>query len=364
MTVTTEIAPDRADLRRSLDRGVAWLEQQLAPDGSFADSEADLVSYYKSLIVFPVCGRHESAERCREFLRGHFLNPDGDLSSGDRKTGLEPRARNLANYMDSWVALGAWLFEDFALAEKVAEHLVESQSPRHGGILTGPRRWSGEPRYDLATTASCGHAFLFCGRHDAARAAGEFLLEALDRQPAPDRGPADRPEGLVLAFDADWRPVEAPTDEERMYYHFDPSRSGERIWIPAIVAAFLCELYEVTGERRHLDAAERYFRFIEYTPEYREGRLANGKAGWSAGLLARTTGREEYRAVLRLIARRVLERQAENGEFQPHDTPSGDGGGPQGADMPHRLERTADLTIWTAEYLRMSAAGLMDGPTG
>jgi hypothetical protein len=340
-------------LRRSVELGIGWVEAQVQPDGSFVGSEHDLAGYYKSILALAVCGRLESAARSRRFLRTHLRGPDGELSSGGAKTGIERMARNLANYMDGWVVIGAWMLEDFEFADEVARRLVEAQNESHGGILTGPERWAGLPRYDLATAASCGRAFLFCGRRDAACAAGEFLVEALDHQVAPDQR-------LDLVFDAGWRVVDTPDQSERTYYRFELLRRGEKVWFPAFSCAFLCELYQVTRDTRHLSAAERYYGFVERTPEFRDGTIANGKSGWSAGLLACATGLDEYRLALRQIARNVLGRQAQDGEFGAAGALGASAPAASTADMPRRLERTAEFTTWTAEFLRMSAAGVMD----
>jgi hypothetical protein len=262
-------------------------------------------------------------------------------------------AQNLANYMDGWVAIGAWLQQDFDLGERVCSRLTQAQSERHGGILTGPAQWSGPPRYDLATAASCGRALLVCGRRDAAHAAGDFLADALTHQ-------RDRARRLDLVFDVHWQALDPPEANARSYYTFDLARRGEKVWFPAFACAFLCELHAVGRDDRHLDAAREYYEFVASTPEFRDGTLANGKSGWSAGLLARATGEQRYRAALRRIAGNVLTRQAPDGEFTAAATnPAATEHAPDG-DMPRRLERTAEFTTWSAEFLRMYTLGLMD----
>jgi hypothetical protein len=366
----TASPPEPAVLRRAVACGIDWVEDQLQPDGSFSGSEHDLAGYYKSMLALAVCGRLESAARCRAFLRVNLRGADGELSSGKVKTGIERMARNLANYMDGWVAIAAWMLEDFELGEEIARRLVQDQSGRHGGILTGPERWAGPPRYDLATAASCGRALLFCGHRDAAYAAGAFLVEALEHQVAPD-------ERLDLVFDDGWGVVAAPDEGERSYYRFELSRRGEKVWFPAFACAFLCELHSVTHDAQHLRAAEAYYGFVERTSEFRDGTIANGKSGWSAGLLTLATGREQYRSALRQIAGNVLTRQADDGEFTAAGAAATAGTATAGtataraastsgstAEMPRRLERTAEFTTWTAEFLRMSATGVMESDAG
>ncbi|MDD5761121.1 MAG: hypothetical protein PHP88_01240 [bacterium] len=357
-------------LAESVHRGVAWLESKTSEDGSFRGCENELAAYYKSLLTFAVCGRIDIGAKSLLYLRTHLLGADGELSSGRSKTSITRMERNLANYIDGWVAIGAWILWDHELAEIVCRNLEKQQSPEHGGVLTGPEKWSGPARYDLSTAASCGRALLVAGHRTAAIAAASFIKEALTHQSDPSRW-------LDLSFDDKWNPLEAPDTSDQTYYRFDLSRRGEKVWFPSFCSAFLCEVYLVTGESIYLDAAESYYNFVARSPEFLDGTIANGKAGWAAGLLARSTRKAEYAAALSRIVPNVLGRQRDDGEFtelpaaraqmpgspaisaavppRPVETP---------AQLGRRLERTAEFTGWTAEYLRMSASGLLRAEEG
>src|SRR5207249_1134245 len=104
----------------------------------------------------------------------------------------------------------------------------------HGGVLTGPERWAGQPRYDLATAASSGRAFLLAGYRDAALATAEFINGALQHQRDPSTG-------LDLSFGGHWEVI-APSDgSDRTYYRFDLTKRGEKVWFAAFPCAVLCE---------------------------------------------------------------------------------------------------------------------------
>lgn len=338
-------------------RGADWLEARLRSDGAFDGCEYDLAGYYKSILTLAVCGRLEAASRCVTYVGRNLRTAAGELAVGDSKTGLGRMQRNLASYMDGWVAIGAWLLEAFELADEVARNLARLQSDRHGGVLTGAEKWAGRPRYDLATAASCGRAFLITGYREEALAAGGFLVEALAHQPDPTSG-------LDLSFDENWRPVGAPDPGELTYYRFDLSRTGEKVWFPAFSCAFLCELHQLSADAGHLEAAKEYFGVIRRIPEHAAGTLANGKSGWAAGLLARATGDDCYAAELATIVPNVLARQRADGEFADSIAaaaapPRGNGGAPESpAELGRRLERTAEFSLWSAEYARFEAAGL------
>ena len=238
------------------------------------------------------------------------------------------------------------------------------QSPKHGGVLTGPVKWAGRTRYDLSTAASCGRAFLFAGHRTAAIASADFIVAALTHQSNPSGW-------LDLCFDEEWNRLDAPDPSEQTYYRFDLSKLGEKVWFPAFCSAFLCEMHQATKDLRYLAAAEEYHTFIVRCPEFLSKTIANGKAGWASGLLARSTGKAQYVTALARIVPNVLARQQDNGEFGESPTaqlvasgtvtsttaPAEETVTP--ASLGRRFERTAEFTVWSAEFLRMHAYGLL-----
>ncbi|MGA2531425.1 MAG: hypothetical protein ABSG19_00170 [Candidatus Aminicenantales bacterium] len=353
-------------LHETVNRGIGWLESRTSVDGSFRGCEHELASYYKSLLAFAVCGKIHTGAKSLLYLRTHLRNSDGELASGESKTSISRMGINLANYMDGWIAIGAWLLWDYELAEEVCRRLEAQQSAKCGGVLTGPVKWAGRPRYDLSTAASCGRAFLFAGHRTAAVAAADFIVAALTHQSNPAGW-------LDLCFDEEWNRLDAPDPSERTYYRFDLSRRGEKVWFPAFCSAFLCEMHQAINDPRYLAAAEEYHTFIVRCPEYISGTIANGKAGWASGLLARSTGKPQYAAALARIVPNVLARQRDNGEFGESPTArpasaataASAAAPPEEAETPaslgRRLERTAEFTVWSAEFLRMHAYGLFSG---
>jgi hypothetical protein len=341
-------------LEDRVGRGASWIESQVQPDGSIAHCQDDLAGYYKTLLMLAVCGRLAAASQVKAYVRGHFRDGEGNLASpSGRKTGLTRMERNLANYMDGWIAIGAWLLEDFELADQAATSLLRQQSRGHGSVLTGPEKWSGPPRYGLATAASAGRAFLITGHRHGAMAAADFLIEALEHQ-------SDLSSGLDLAFDQSWTALSAPDPSERSYYRFDSAHRGEKVWFPAFSAAFLCEHHQVSGRGADLEAAQRYFEQIRATPEYADKTLANGKSGWAAGLLAEATEEKEYLEPLPSIIVNVLGRQGRDGQFGAAAEPAPGAERPiDPAELPRALERTAEFTTWSAEFLRFIARGLV-----
>lgn len=345
-------------LQSATQRGSNWITKRQEKNGEFNGCAKELAAYYKALLLFAFCGLHDPGIRCLNYVKQNFLNSKGELCSGDSKTNFLRMQRNLANYMDGWIAIGSWFLGDYEFANSISLLLKSQQNAFHGGLLTGPEKWSGRPRYDLATTASCGRAFFFTGHHNAALKAADFLKEAIKHQ-------SELKSGLDLCFDDEWNRVDCQDPQERTYYRLDATNRGEKVWFPAFSSAFLCEVFQVKKDLAYLEAAKEYFKIIEVTPEFRMGTLANGKSGWAAGLLALATRERKYVKSLRLIVPNVLARQKEDGEFGPsprslatqRNTSEEENNG-SNVPLARRIETTAEFTIWSAQYLRMYSQGL------
>ena len=336
-----------AELKHGMQSGVSWLAARLASDGSFIGCEAELVAHYKAPLAFAVTGQVAEGVSCLTYIRHHLRSPSGELASGDGtiKTAFERNQRNFANYMDGWVAIGAWLLGEFGFAQEIVERLAQDQSPHHGGIPTGPAKWAGSKRYDILTNASACRAFLSTGRLENAERCAQFLCAVV--RPEHQR---DAETVLDMSFSETWDHVEPPMAEERPYYRLDMSTRGERVFCPAFACAVLCEMSLLDRQPEYLSAAERYVRVILSIPEYKDGTLSNGKSGWATGSYGLASGNKDSIVAAHAIVPKVLARQSPDGGFASAT----------GADMPRaqHLETTAEHTAWLAEYIRLAAHGL------
>lgn len=341
-------------IRNAIAHGCGWVAKHQEKGGGFAACADELRAHYKAPLMFVGAGHIEEGLRCISHIRRKLRNAQGELCSrgGDVKSGFARFARNFANYMDGWVAIGAWLLGEYGFADEICARLLETRSPSNNAVPTGPEKWVGALRYDVLTNASIGRAFLITGRRDEALAIADFLSELVG-----DQHQRDLDSELQMTFDNDWRPVEPLDSSERPYYRFVLGERGERVFCPAFACSFLCEAHEVSKRVAYLDAARLYLRFVTSSIEFREGTLANGKSGWAAGMLALATGDWEAADAARQIAARVLERQTEEGEFASRRRE-------QSIPLARRLETTAEQTVWCTQYLRMHALGLWGAAQG
>lgn len=335
--------------RRAAQRGAEWLIRRQNPDGSFLDCGDELVSTYKAPLAFAVSGNIEAGVRCLSYIKKHNINSEWELSSagGGVKTGFANNQRNFANYMDGWVAIGAWLLGDFGFASGICERLLK-QKAKHGGILTGPEKWCGKRRYDVLTNASIGRAFLYTGMKEEARTVADFLVQVVspEHQRAPEKS-------LDMSFDTDWNHVEPDDPKERPYYRLIYDQRGERVFCPAFACSYLCEMFRLYDRDEYLEAARKYLSVISRTPEFLDASLANGKSGWAAGMLAVMSHDDSSKKMAFQIMTRMLGRQRDDGEFAAAS-------GADQTPLAKRLESTAEHVAWAIEYNRLLVLGLMD----
>lgn len=339
----------RSRIQWAVALGGGWVSSHQGRGGGFLGCEGELRAHYKAPLMFAAAGRIAEASRCVAHIRGSLQNEEGELSSagGGVKSEFSRFARNFANYMDGWVAIGAWMVGEYGFADQICSRLLETRSRSHGAIPTGPEKWVGRLRYDVLTNASIGRACLITGHRSEALELADFLTEVVaGRQPAPERE-------LLMSFDDGWTPMEPRDPSERPYYRFVLAERGERVFCPAFACSFLCEAHSLSGKRAYLDAAESYLRFILSSEEERDGTLANGKSAWAAGSVALAKGDPDVASAARGMIGRVLERQSPKGEF---------GSRKRDADLPlaQRLETTAEQTAWCTQFLRMEAMGLWE----
>jgi len=347
--------PDlKKKLADSMDRGAAWLSSAVEEEGRFEQCPFDLAGYYKSIVLFATAGLWDHGASCLNFMKENLVNEKNQLCHDGRKTELAGMQRNLSNYMDGWVALGSWMLGDYRFSEMISRNLIKQQNSLTGGVKTGPLVYAIRERYDLATAASCGRAFLITGNRGASLKAAEFMCEALERQ-------TDLLTGLDLSFDRNWRPVRQDDLSERTYYRYIFDRQREKVWIPAFCSVVMSEMYKVFRRRDYLSAAKSYFNFITLLPEFRESTLADGKSAWAAGLLAEITRKEKYKNAFYMMLSNMLARQRPSGEFGTSREIDFDGEQPtyssaeESEDVlfSERYDRTSDLTLCSAASVRI-----------
>ena len=323
------VVKPREQLSRFLDarnKGVAFLLMQQADDGAFPAQEPSLTDYYKALTAFQVCGHNAAANRLCDWIRRYGLTSDGDF-------GPRPVAgRGYAyTYFNAWVVCGAQRLGEFDLARRGMTFLLNFRDEESGGFYASAKDRQPDTEQDLMVTCMNGLAALYAGHIEVARGVGGWLKTVMEAQP-------DFPATLYTTYSrAHGLYTNPPAETAIRYVVSSAAEEDQYFFQPGIACAFLCRLYQATGDDQWLDLAQKYMQFAEVASDYLFRIVRAGKVGWAAALLTTLNGNDKYREMAIRIGNNLIDLQAEEGYW------SG-----VGSTEPCN-DSTAERTVWMDE---------------
>ena len=324
--------PAAALFRRSRDRGHAFLQRHLGADGAFPADAPSIAASYKALTAFQVCGDDRAANRMCAWIRRHGILDSGDFAPRPQAAA----AGDAYTYYNAWIIAGAHRLGQFDLSRRGLAFLRGFHDPVSGGFYSSVDRRDDDTEQDLMATCMCGLAALYVGDLEIASGVGRWLQTVRDAQPDFPRllyTVYSRAGGLVTPLPAG--------DGNRYLVERDADRD-QNIFNPGIAAAFLCRLYQSTGDESQLELARQYLSVAEGASDFLFGIVRAGKVGWAASLLYRQTGDPRYREMAVRIGNNLAELQFEAGFW------SGVGG------TEPSLDSTAERVVWMDEILQVA----------
>jgi rhamnogalacturonyl hydrolase YesR len=104
-------------------------------------------------------------------------------------------------------------------------------------------------------------------------------------------------------------------EEKMSEYVISVGKPDQWYHVPSLAAGFLAKLYEATGDRRHLETAQRYLNFVENCGPDRYSSIRSGFLGWAAAQLYAITGNANYRRIAIAVADGLMKLQLANGSW-------------------------------------------------
>ncbi|MHB1294463.1 MAG: hypothetical protein ACYC4R_05655 [Anaerolineae bacterium] len=316
-------------------RGAAWLIAQQDADGGYrAVPEPMADAYYKSAWALQLLGEPAAAHRTLNYARRRLLQPNGDLAPREHPWHREVHYL----YANAYFVLGGAHLGRYDVSEPALRYLLSLQSPVTGAFASTPPTGGMPLRYDSISTAAGGLACLAAGRLEQARAAGNWLMRLLARQPEP----ATAFYGTVAAGDA---LVTRYSDGQAAWRVVRTDHAGQIWYMVGLPFAFLVLLAQATGSAEHLEGAHHYLAFQESCVEPWSGP-SSGKAGWGCAALYRLTGEARLREIALGIGAYMAGFQLGDGSFsltpvegKLQDRPL----------APGDFDLTAEYTLWLGE---------------
>lgn len=291
-----------------------------------------LAGYHKVPYALALSGQSVRATRLCAWIAANGLNDEGDLGAA---FGRQGPLVHYYHYGNAWVIAGAQRLGQFGLSIPAWGFLSSLQHPVTGGFLTAGPDASLDDEQDMLGTAAAGLAALYMGQEDVAVAAGRFLVELWDTQPAA---------GARL-----YMSVRRGNEHVRVYegideqYVFAIGEAGQWYFVPGLAAGVLVRLWEVTGDDSFMRVAQDLLGLCEMGAADRYTAPQSGFFGWAAAILFAATGNVNYQRIATAVLAAHIERQNSDGSWLEPSLPS---------DLPSsRLDATAEGLILTLEIL-------------
>jgi len=311
---------------KARQRGLDWLLRQMNADGTMNPITRGPLPFYKVPRAMLASGRIREADSLLEWVRQESLTPEGDF----RGPRLEFHARHYA-YSNAWLVWAAQLMGRFDISYPGKSFLFRFVNQQTGGSYSNPPSFpESNCEQDLLSTSFNALLGLYFGEVEVAEKAATFLQSFLDQQP-------NLAEEMWLRTDGDGKLIDGIPEgcEEPRFYLLRNDKPSQYYYFVGAPTFFLCKLYRMTRNRRHLSTAKAYFEFADSCGGYAYADLFTAKVGLAAASLFQATGEERYRKAALRSFDRVISLQTPKGCWMKGEEPW--------------VSITAELCVWLPE---------------
>ena len=316
--------------KKSADRALNWLLQQLKDDGSYGSAVNDLACYYKSPYLFYISGRMEEAQRVLNHIRQTFMQANGDF-----KTSVDIKSANGAfgeywAYTNGWITLAAQKMGCFDIAYPAYRYLKLFHHPKNGGFTTRHPYAESNNIVDVFTTAHLGLISLYFGEIETAQGAGSLLQKFIAIQP-------ELSSGFYLRMNDSGHLVTEYSGDAALFHKVSSLEPDQAYFMIGYPIAFLGKLYMAGGTSEYLDTAVRYLDFAMGCHSSIRAFHFSHKVAWGAAIVAGLTKEAKYTDFAESIVDYLLSIQDASGAWlksEPAHT---------------SFDQTAEIAIWLRE---------------
>lgn len=271
-----------ARVRIARDRGVRWLLDHIAPDGTPVGA-AERNGWGRLPWAMAVSGESEAAARVLAWAERGQMAADGNFAPG-----VAFGTGRFGTYPLAHFAIGAWLAERFGVALQAMDALRSWQDPVTGGCPIAPPADRATDLHDLLSTAQVGLAAVITGQDDIADLCWRWVADLVAQQPA-EAGTR------FFTFRRGSNVLVEPDKSLEWLAITDFSKPRQTYYTPGMAAVFLCSYASRRREPAALRIATDLLRFnIDGCEDQFNdpGSVQACKFGWgvSAALVADSKG--------------------------------------------------------------------------
>ena len=324
----------KASYQESIERAMAWMLSRQEERGSFGDVRS--MAHYMALGASLLYNGHSrEAKRLLAYMREAYITSDGDFDMPEIREGIIGRIQE-CRYMPSWVIFSAHVNLAYDISMRGIPHVLKFQDAETGGLFGSEEdRDAGKGIVNTACTCLGGIAAIVTGQTSEAKRMGDHMVDRLISE-NPDLGTSfypiwDTTRGLRTDDNAPASP-NVPKVLLR-------NAAGQGHFLTGMIMVFLCDLYQVTRDRKYLDGALALYDFgVGETSAVYENTLSH-KFAWGCAWLYRQTADARHLESACRMCDYLVSTQESDGSYLMDGAPR---------DWPYqsRLNLTSQFVLW------------------
>lgn len=310
-------------LIQSASKTVAFFETKLKTDGSYGTEAKDIACYFKSPMLFIEADKPSVAIKILAHVQ-NFMMQDGDFSSADIIKSIRPEYAEYWTYINGWILRAANRLSFTGIAVPAGEYLAHYNIGN--GFLTNNIQ-DATNITDILTASHHGLLNLEIRNLDIAISAGNYLCDALSKQP-------DIQKGFYLRFDKNADPIVEFKNEQAPFYFVSKTEPNQLHFMIGYSSAYLALLYKETSEEKFLTAAKEYLDFSLSCHESIYQCDFSHKIAWAASLVYGITAEARYLDGIEKITNYFIKTQSDEGIWYAQ------------SDINTQYDQSAEIACW------------------
>jgi hypothetical protein len=311
-------------LGESANKTISYLEKKMTINGSYGNEIKDISSYFKSPMLFISANRFDLAEKSISYIYNKFKLENGDFATSDVQKSTKEE------YLEYWSYMNGWIIRAANHLNKIdpdsLDYFKNYFCGKNKGFLTHETK-KNDGVTDVLTAAHHGLIHLEMQNEEMALSAGNYLCDAIEKQP-------DIQNKFYLRFNSNGSLITDDKRELELFCKIEKREPNQLHFMMGYPSAFLAILYARTNKECYIKSAKCYLDFSlgcdksVYTCNF------SHKLAWASSLIYKTIKEEKYLRAIKKISEYFISLQDTNGLWYPE------------ADTNTQFDQSAEIACW------------------
>lgn len=285
-----------------------YFKSKLVAGEEFKLETIDLAAYYKLPMMFIYAGDPISANLIINQIFKYFSQL-GDFKTSASIKSCKPEYSEYYTYMNGWILRAAVILQRNDIPEDSFELLENFKLSRSNGYLSN---LSPTVTCDVLTSAHLGLLNIERRNMERAISCGDFLCSILEKQ-------SNIQSCFYLRSNEQDQLITEFSEENKLFYCIDKKVPEQLYFMIAYPAAFLGILYHHTQNRKYLNASKAYLDFGLTCHSHVLASQYSHKLAWAASIVYEITHERKYLDAIEKITRYFMSIQNSEGLWFPEN---------------------------------------------